>query len=321
MILSDFSPMIELAVTLNIAFVAVEYVKSYTNAVCNQLFNFAKFLNDSFEECRELLVDDVTLNSIHDSKINGKSISGEIEKAKISREKISNDINNELQAFRYKIGNVCQSKSMSSVSLWLFMYGLSDLFCMGITSIITDGYDELFVSWLTIFTILYTILGWVVGEKGYKMCCLDFTSLRHALCSFMIGLCFSVLFTCWGLLYDKCTSVFSFILIVSVLYMYSNFVVSSIMIWNRAAKVKTEIRTNAEKYKDKCKNLRHDVDQLLAVHEVDLKIQQKNCASNPTNINVSRLTENRPRKKKKRERMHERKTSEGSSGCNFTKKQ
>lgn len=48
------------------------------------------------------------------------------------------------------------------------MYGLSDLFCMGITSIIADDYVELFVSWLTIFTILYTILGWVVGEKGIK---------------------------------------------------------------------------------------------------------------------------------------------------------
>lgn len=59
-------------------------------------------------------------------------------------------------------------KSISSVSLWLFMYGLSDLFCMGITSILADDYVELFVSWLTIFTILYTILGWVVGEKGIK---------------------------------------------------------------------------------------------------------------------------------------------------------
>ena len=50
MMLSDFSPMIELAVTLNIAFVAVEYVKSYTNAVCNQLFNFAEYLKQSFDE-------------------------------------------------------------------------------------------------------------------------------------------------------------------------------------------------------------------------------------------------------------------------------
>ena len=320
MILSDFSPMIELAVTLNIAFVAVEYVKSYTNAVCNQLFNFAKFLNDSFEECKSLLVDDVTLNSIHDSKINGNSIAGEIEKAKISREKISNEINSELEAFRFKIGNVCQSKSISSVSLWLFMYGLSDLFCMGITSILADNYVELFVSWLTIFTILYTILGWVVGEKGYKMCYLDFTSLRLALCSFAIGLCLSVLFTWLGLLYDKCISIFPFILIVSVLYMYSNFVVSSIMIWNRAAKVKKEIKTNADKYKDKCNKLQHDVNQLLAVHEVELKIE-KNSVSTPVNSNISQSTGNRPRKKSKREKQAERQTIKGSTVYNFIHKQ
>lgn len=200
------------------------------------------------------------------------------------------------------------------------MYGLSDLFCMGITSIIADDYVELFVSWLTIFTMLYTILGWVVGEKGYKMCYLDYTSLRHALCSFAIGLCLSVLFTWWRILYDKCTSIFPFILIVSVLYMYSNFVVSSIMIWNRAAKVKKEIKTNADKYKDKCNKLQHDVNQLLAVHEVELKIV-KNCVSAPINSNFSQSTENRPRKKSKRERMQERQTYKGPSGYNFTKKQ
>lgn len=320
MMLSDFSPMIELAVTLNIAFVAVEYVKSYTNAVCNQLFNFAKFLNDSFEECKSLLVDDVTLNSIHDSKINGNSMAGEIEKVKILRERISNEISNELQAFKIKIGNVCQSKSISSVSLWLFLYGLTDLFCMGMASIVEDEYVELFVSWLTIFTVLYTILGWVVGEKGYKMCYLDFTSLRHALCSFIIGLCLSFLFTCLGLLNEKCTSIFPFILIVSVLYMYSNFVVSSIMIWNRAAKVKKEIKTNASKYKVKCNKLQHDVNQLLTVNEVELKIE-KNCETAPVNSNVSQSTINRPRKKSKRERLLERQTKKGSSSYNFTHKQ
>lgn len=176
---------------------------------------------------------------------------------------------------------------------------------MGITSILADNYVELFVSWLTIFTILYTILGWVVGEKGYKMCYLDFTSLRHALCSFAIGLCLSVLFTWLGLLYDKCISIFPFILIVSVLYMYSNFVVSSIMIWNRAAKVKKEIKTNADKYKDKCNKLQHDVNQLLAVHEVELKIE-KNSVSTPVNSNISQSTGNRPRKKSKREKQAER---------------
>ena len=74
-------------------------------------------------------------------------------------------------------------------------------------SIIEDEYVEQFVLWLTIFTVLYTILGWVVGEKGYKMCYLDFTSLRHALCSFIIGLCLSSLFTGLELLNEKCTSI------------------------------------------------------------------------------------------------------------------
>lgn len=301
MMLSDFSPMIELAVTLNIAFVAVEYVKSYTNAVCNQLFNFAKFLKESFEECKSLLVDEITLNSIRDSKINGISIAGEIEKAKIAREKISNEISNELQSFKIKIGNVCQSKSISSVSLWLFLYGLSDLFCMGISSIIEEDHVALFISWLTIFTVLYTILGWIVGEKGYKMCCLDFTSLRHALCSFLIGLCLSIILTCSGVLYEILTLHFSFTLVVSVLYMYSNFVVSSIIIWNRASMVKKEIRINANKYKDKCNELQRDVNQLLAVHEVELKIE-KNSESISVDSNFTGSTESRPRKKTKRER-------------------
>ena len=101
--------------------------------------------------------------------------------------------------------------------------------------------------------------------------------------------------------------------------MYSNFVVSSIMIWNRAAKVKKEIKTNADKYKDKCNKLQHDVNQLLAVHEVELKIEKK-CVSVPTNSIGSQSTENRPRKKSKRERMHKKQTNKGTSAYNLTKK-
>lgn len=170
MILSDFSPMIELAVTLNIAFVAVEYVKSYTNAICNQLFNFAQYLKESFEECKSLLVDDITLDSIHDSKINGNSISGEIEKAKIAKEKLSKEMGVELQNFALKIEKVCQAKSISSVSLWLFLYGLAYLFCMGIDSLVAERDIKIFSVWMTFFTFIYTLFGWSIGEKGYKKC-------------------------------------------------------------------------------------------------------------------------------------------------------
>lgn len=297
MMINDFSPMIELAVTLNIAFVAVEYVKSYTNAVCNQLFNFGQFLKDAYGECKSLLVDDITLNSIRVSDINGKSIASEIEKAKITREKISNDINYELQCFKLKVEKVCQSKCISSVSLWLFLYGLSFLFCMGLDSIVEEECIKMFILWLTIFTFVYTILGWSIGEKGYKKCFFDFTSLRHAICSFVIGLCLSILLTYICLQADKFVCSFSLIVVFGVLYMYSNFIVSSIMVWLKASKVKDEIKTNANAYKDKCKKLRHDVDQLLAINEVELKIVNNN---QPVVLDGSLSQENQIRKKTKR---------------------
>lgn len=297
MMINDFSPMIELAVTLNIAFVAVEYVKSYTNAVCNQLFNFGQFLKDAYGECKSLLVDDITLNSIRVSDINGKSIASEIEKAKITREKISSDINDELQCFKLKVEKVCQSKCISSVSLWLFLYGLSFLFCMGLDSIVEEECIKMFILWLTIFTFVYTILGWSIGEKGYKKCFFDFTSLRHAICSFVIGLCLSILLTYICLQADKFVCSFSLIVVFGVLYMYSKFIVSSIMVWLKASKVKDEIKTNANAYKDKCKKLRHDVDQLLAINEVELKIVNNN---QPVVLDGSLSQENQIRKKTKR---------------------
>ena len=306
MMLSDFSPMIELAVTLNIAFVAVEYVKSYTNAVCNQLFNFAEYLKQSFDECKSLLVDEITLHSIPNTEINGKSIVGQVEQAKISREKITSDINNELTNFQIKIENVCQSKSISAVSFWMFFYGLSCLFCMGIISISKEEQLELFILWQTFFTIIYSIVGWLIGEKGYKNCCFNFTSLRHALVSYIIGLVLSLFFTYFGYLHEMCIKIFPVICIFSVLYMYSNFVVSSCIIWFRASKVKKEIKTNVDEYKVKCNNLKDDVNKLLTVHEVELKMEKDNKPITINNNDSSQLKHERPRKKTKRERMLDR---------------
>lgn len=281
--------MIELAVALNIAFVTVEYVKSYTNAVCNQLFNFAQFLRESFDECRTVLVDDITLNSIHDSKINGNSIAGEIERVKIAKEKLSREMNMELHDFSLKIEKVCQSKSISSVSLWLFLYGLAYLFCMGVNSIVAEINIKSYIICLTLFTIVYTALGWSVGEKGYRRWLLDFTSLRHSIVSFAVAVSISLILTVFGSFHTIPESVFSIVLIVSVLYMYSNFVVSSIMVWERASKVKREIKDNTDNFKIKCGNLKEDVDKLLAVNALELKIERDNGTLETSNKNFSTL--------------------------------
>ena len=52
MTINDFSALIQLSATMSIAFVAVEYVKSYTDILCEKLFKFHDFVQAAFKECR-----------------------------------------------------------------------------------------------------------------------------------------------------------------------------------------------------------------------------------------------------------------------------
>ena len=103
-----------------------------------------------------------------------------------------------------------------------------------------------------------------------------------------------------------CIKIVSVICIFSVLYMYSNFVVSSCIIWFRASKVKKEIKANANEYKDKCNKLKYEVNQLLTVHEVELKMEKDSKPITINNNDSNQLKHERPRKKTKRERTLER---------------
>lgn len=93
------------------------------------------------------------------------------------------------------------------------------------------------------------------------------------------------------------------IVVFSVLYMYSNFIVSSIMVWNKASKVMNEIKKNANGYKNKCNKLKHDVDQLLAINEVELRIENNN--KSVVLASSSQSIGNQQRKKTKRDRVIE----------------
>lgn len=94
-----------------------------------------------------------------------------------------------------------------------------------------------------------------------------------------------------------CIKIFPVICIFSVLYMFSNFVVSSCIIWFRASKVKREIKTNVDEYKDKCNKLKDDVNKLLTVHEVELKMEKDSKPITINNNDSSQLKHERSREK------------------------
>lgn len=89
---NDFSTLICMAATMSIAFVATEYVTSYTKNLCERFFKFQEFVKTSFKECRDILTDKESLKQLHPVVIDGQSTNGKIEEAKRQNESINKEI-------------------------------------------------------------------------------------------------------------------------------------------------------------------------------------------------------------------------------------
>lgn len=266
--LNDFSSLIEVAVALNIAFVAVEYVKTYTKVLCNQVFKLHDFIAASYMECMQSLVDEETLSHIRPNKIGeNKNTNNLIEKAKREREKIRKEIDTEKETFSLKIENVCEAKNVSAISLWLFFYGLVALFLFGLK--LNPCREYIFWSFLSLSTFIYVLIGWFFNNKS-KSVFQDYSSLRHAIIWFSIVLIICLIPTLFlgSYLSPIIDYIWPFVLFLSLSLMYSNFVAAVIKVWNKADNIRKEIKASSEQIKNRCSTLQGDVNKLINVNEV-----------------------------------------------------
>jgi hypothetical protein len=90
--LSEFTSLIQLSATLNIAFVAVEYAKSFAHAISTQVFKFHILIKTTFDNTKDLIVDQTTLDAIVPIDINGISTSMQIEDVRRRMEILKEEI-------------------------------------------------------------------------------------------------------------------------------------------------------------------------------------------------------------------------------------
>lgn len=269
--LNDFSSLIEIAVTLSIAFVAIEYVKTYTKVLCNQVFNFQEYIFERFENCKTRLVDEETLNHIEPNTIDGRSTMHLIEGAKRKREIISSEIETEKNKFCEIIEDVCEAGNMSSVSLWMFFYGITALFLIGCK--IDANWFHICWTILTFFTILYSGFGWFIGKcrKWYA----NFASLRHSIISYVLSLLISIGLA--SLFYDSnclfVEEIWNIVLMISLFCMYSNFIAAVAKVWIKAKKVKKDIDDSSQNLVNKCNTLTREVDTLINLNSLSSQMQ------------------------------------------------
>lgn len=272
MVINDFSTLIQLAATLNIAFVAVEYAKAYTHTLSEKVFKFQDFIKESFRKCYDLLVDRETLGHMQPVNIGGKSTVKQIEKTKREYEIVTKELDTEKERLSVEVKVMCESKSLSSMSLWFFLYCTTALFLSGLEKYCLYS-TKIFWSSLLFFTVLFTIIGWTCGERDKQIKFADFTLLRHCVIYFagssLLSLLITVILLFMNTSFLLSDLVWNVILILSVIFPYANFMIYFVKTKRKAKSIKKKITLSASKIEGKCTKLKTSVNDLLSVGKIN----------------------------------------------------
>lgn len=268
MAINDFSTLICMAATMSIAFVATEYVTSYTKNLCERFFKFTEYVRDSYKKCRDILMDEESFKQLHPVVIDGQSTNGKIEEAKRKSEQVTKKINDTESKKLSEMTDMCQTRSMSSLCLFVFMLNTTLLLLGSVESKV--GYSILkYSSTLCILSMIYILFGWCLGEYEFHNSCLRFSSLKHATYSFivlvllMIGLC-----NIGWCTIDYISNFWWWLLLSCTIVSYLNFLVFILKVRWKATKFKNDIEKSASELMEECKEIEKETQELRTISKV-----------------------------------------------------
>ena len=270
--------MIGLTATLTIAFVAVEYVKSYTRVVCNRFFSLEKTVTDTFAECVKCLTDTETLESITPPMIGGRSTNNIVQQAQLKNEALRKNISDLQNEKLAEIGSVCRARSMSSLCFFLFMSNTLLLFLAGLEGRL-GLYTHIACIVLSVCSVLYLVLGWCLGEKPKPVRFFNFTSLRHPIYSVGCTVALAIIATVLAKVYlispfvqniQECWWMF---LLGFIIVSYINFIMFVVKIWRKALRFLDDIYELKRIKKKECEDAQADIKDLLGTCRLNDKLR------------------------------------------------
>ena len=267
--INDFSAVIELIATISVAFVAVEYVKSYTNILCERFFNFNYYIGRVFKDCGDILPDKETLDNLNPVDIDGKNTLKYIEEIKRKRESLEKEITSYEDNKKLEVIKFCHSRSMSSLCLYIFLFNVVLLFLGGVERMSPD-YIHSFGFFFSLLSVLYVLIGWIFGEKEYDRKVACFSSMRHPIFSciifFVLTLFFVIINNRFELL---CIDKFWFHSLLLMIFMsYLNFCIFIYKIWDKAKTFKKDLNALKLKLDKECSDLKNQAEELLSTNRV-----------------------------------------------------
>lgn len=275
--ISSFSSLIEVGVTLNIACVAVEYVKSYTSVLCNQVFNLASSIENVAKQCLQKLnevMDETTLANLPDKLSGGRSIIPLKRSLTKNRASLEQDINKSAEKLKKDMLKVCEVKSVSSICLWLFLFGVTALFIMGIESVNPKENISIHFLWtqLTLLGYIFTFVGWKSNGEHRRWWKFGYCSLRFSILAFVISLLISIITIILVGSPEMPDVTWKIILILSMVLLYSNFIASSFSVWKKAKQCKQTIEETRQELLAKCEKWNGEASDLQGALHIDERL-------------------------------------------------
>lgn len=257
MSINSFSELVSLGITLSIGFIAIGSVKTFTETLTERLFGFVDFLEKSFGECKKALLDQATVDGILAAEVNGKSTTNELEQQKRERERLLDEIESAVRTSRDEVYTDCQARSMSALCCYHAGIGVLIL----LLGAIEERYPILVAQTLTgtaSLGLVYSSLGWILGERSFRYKLLAFSTLHHALTSVLLTLALSIIVALvdhFGLqdhLYTALMPYFFWFLFTISILPYANFAVYGLKIRMKASIIKPQVNNKRDKLKMEC---------------------------------------------------------------------
>lgn len=278
MAINDFSALIQLSATISIAFVAVEYVRSFTSVLCEKFFMFQVSISQAFKGCLSCLTDRETLDHIEPMDINGRSTNTAIEQAKRKNESLRKKIIEEEEHKKNEVALACQARSMSTLCYFLFLFN-TFLLLLGSLEGGHPSFSHVSIAICCTLADLFLICGWMFGEKEKPLKYCNFSSLRHVTYYFVAILFLSVVFTLLIFHYVKDYSLallgnfWWYLLLSNVVFSYINFIVFVVKIWNKAQNFKKKVEDSADELKKECAEAEKEVNELLSISRLSARLE------------------------------------------------
>lgn len=272
--ISDFTSALELAATLNMAFILAEYTNSYSLLVLKKFFRFNELLKELDCKCRSY-IDGNSADSLVVHIIDGFSTQDKIEEIKRKISKRKDSLEKSKCDFQNRFENECNAKSFSYISLYMSLYCILSL----LLAKFTELYDYIYMTWSLFsgFSLLWMIASFLWGENESNWLKVNYCSLKSCTKSFLIIiiLCFLVAFsimTWFPTINVHNTFIEWFVVLSTILLPYLGFVVFIYKVWKVGKLIVCDMREFYNNEESLCKEISDEIDTYSKLDIMTIKL-------------------------------------------------